>query len=940
MLKEMSTVDTTKLVPVRVNPLLVHDDERRASLDGAWQFCLDPKDAGVRGKWFDDDGALSETIEVPGSWQGQGFGDNGKERVWDFGLEARTFQAHYVGTAWYGKHFEIPADWVGRRIWLNFGGVHPSAEVWLNGVRVGENSAPFPPFGFDITQLARFGDTNFLAVRVHEENRLLGMAYSFQCKWSGLYRGVEITATGESYFEQFRAYPDVDKERISFNVRVGGLTSDKSPAKVRVSVRSLAAGSNELHFEAAVSSEELQFAIPVPSPDLWSPDKPNLYRIDAVLLRGDQVLDALSERTGFVKLSVNGKHFLINNQPYYMRGTGDFVSCPETGCPDTNRDRWRKRLTALRDYGYNYVRCQSYVYGPEYYDIADEVGLLIQSEMGMLGSWGGNTVEHTYAWPVPTPGIREAIKCQWDDVVIRDVNHPSANIYCMSNELTAPANARGVPTNFPRTAWKCYNDTKGLKPTAFVIWTDGGYHADLPGEFVNAEASTDAQTSLPVIQHEYRWWSSFPDVRAMGKYSGAARPYGAELALAAAQRHGIGHTLPLAAENSQHLQFIESKAKMEICRRDNPTLAGICHFNAMDFNLSPQVIIDEFYDRKLADSSTWLQTNGDTVIMSSLGFDDRVLSPGDTFKCDLNVSDYSHPPLNTPILEWNVTAGEQTLASGELQYAHEPFCTCSAGEISFVVPNVTAPIPARLHVTLTEGKRHFTNQWDLWIFPDVPDMWSSLRVYGTPEYTWAKHFEHAETLFPHGLSGEEEHVVIAERLDQTLVDFIHRGGRVILAASEGLVRPFNPKFGYVDGHYFFTPPANYPPYEDGHDGTIIADHPMLGQFFHEGFADFQFFRMTAYSPPIELEPLGLNQQDPVFRVMHSFPVGRSLGYLLEVRFGKGRLVLSAMDLNQTWPEARYFLAEIVKYLTREPAEPCAEVDSEIMRNLVRLTSLP
>jgi hypothetical protein len=144
----------------------------------------------------------------------------------------------------------------------------------------------------------------------------------------------------------------------------------------------------------------------------------------------------------------------------------------------------------------------------------------------------------------------------------------------------------------------------------------------------------------------------------------------------------------------------------------------------------------------------------------------------------------------------------------------------------------------------------------------------------------------------------------------------------------------------VEGHYFFTPPANYPPYEDGHDGTIIAEHPMLGLFPHDGYADLQMFRMMADSAPIELEPLGLNKQDPVVRVMHSFPVGRSLGYLVEVQYGKGRLVLCSMDLNQAWPEARCLLAEIVNYLPGEPAQHCMQVDCVVMQRLLGLTELP
>ena len=75
---------------------------------------------------------------------------------------------------------------------------------------------------------------------------------------------------------------------------------------------------------------------------------------------------------------------------------------------------------------------------------------------------------------------------------------------------------------------------------------------------------------------------------------------------------------PRFASASQRLQFLESKLKMEECRRNNPTLAGICHFNAMDANPSPQGIFTEFYQLKYADSARWRQTNGDTVLLAGL----------------------------------------------------------------------------------------------------------------------------------------------------------------------------------------------------------------------------------------------------------------------------------------------------------------------------------
>ena len=915
------------IAPVRVNPVFVHPDEARLDLSGTWGFRLDPERKGLRERWHESATVFSDPIQVPGCWQGQGFGGDGNDVLWDFRLEARIYRATYRGTGWYGRTFSLPQEWEGRRIQLNFGGAYPTPEVWLNGLRLGENHGPFVPFGFDVTDLVRPGE-NVLAVRVHELDRELGLSFGWQGNWSGLYRGVELVATEHCFIEDLRLYPSVDDESLRVRASIGGPVRGGT---LRLTVRPCGGSARPVTAEFRVRGRSLEGRLPVPAPRLWSPDHPNLYRVDVVLASGQRVLDARSECIGFVKLSCEGRQFLINGEPYYMRGTGEFIASPETGSPDFDRDRWRRKLRTVRDYGYNYVRCQSYVPTPEYLDAADEVGFIVQGEMGMLGAWGGSTVQHIYAWPQPSPLWREKLKWQWDRTVLRDLHHPSANIYCMSNELWG--------TLFPRTAWRCYRETRALKPGALVIWTDGGFSKDLPGDFVNAEANVVEQTDKTVIQHEFRWWSAFPDVRIMHKYSGAVRPYSAEMAVEAASRYGIAHVLPQAAANSQRLQYLEAKGKMEACRRDNPRIAGISHFTAMDANSSPQGIIDEFFEQKYADAAMWRQTNGDTVVMCSLNFDNRVLAEGDTLRCSLLVSDYSHPPLKKPVLEWRLTAGAKRIASGTIRYAHEPFTTCKAGELAVRIPRVSKPLAARLQVRVREGRRAFANVWDVWLFPARVRLPRSIAVHGRPRHTWLRTLKGVPVARGAALKGgRRPRLVLTERLDGALVDFMRAGGRVLLAASEGLVRPFNPKLGLSVGRYFFTIPANYGPFEDGHDGTIIAEHPMLGGMPHEGFADLQFYRMMGESPSIELESLGLNEGEPVIRVMHSYSICRPLAYLMERRVGQGGVILSALELDQSWPEARYLLAQMCAYATGRAFRPEMELSDEFVEGLMSGTA--
>jgi hypothetical protein len=927
---------TSSITPARVNPLWQHGAEHRISLDGAWSFALDADDRGCKERWFTRPDRLHESIQVPGCWQGQGFGGNGEDMLWDFQLRARTYRATYTGTGWYARAFTVPTAWQGKAVWLNFGGVHPSADVWVNGERVGAHHLPFVPFACNITPWLRWEGENAVVVRVHEHHREFGLAFDWQGHWSGLYRGVELTATGPTYLRHCGIYPDADNDLLRVVVELGGV-QPPSESVLQVVVRP-ADGETPVVARECVLPGDGTINIPVPSPRRWSPDAPHLYRVDLALRQGDETLDALSERTGFVTLSTAGHQFLINGDPYYLRGTGDFISCPETGCPDTDRARWRRKLTMLREYGYNYVRCQSFVYGPEYYDIADEVGLLVQSEMGMLGAWGGMSPMHVYQWPKPTPDNYPVLKRQWDLVVQRDAHHPSANLYCMSNEYAAP--------HFPHVAWDCYHRTKALKPTALVIWTDGGYHPEMPGDFVNAFVSTcphDLQgdpsilesCGKPVIEHECRWWSSFPDVRLKDKYEGAVRPYAIEIAERAAERQGLAHLLPRFAEASQRLQFQESKLKMEGCRRGSPTLAGICHFNAMDGNPSPQGIFTEFYERKLVDSRCWQQTNGDAVLLAGLEADHRALTAGETFRCSLLVSDFAHPPFQSPDVEWQLCAADgRTLAKGAIPYAHTPFRTCEVGEVEAVLPDVPAPVALTLHARVHEGEREITNDWSLWLFPAHSPVPAGVCRYGDPAHSWLGEWSAIPVI---EVPDATSQVLLTAIIDDKVVEYLSAGGRVILAATEGLVRPHPPNFGYV--HYYFTPPANYSPYEDGQNGTLVADHPMLGAFPHEGVADLHWFRMIDQAPPLDLEPLGLTEGEPVVRAIHRYPVCRSLGYLHEVAVGHGRLMVCGLQLSPQWVEARYLLAQLCAYAIDPSPAPAPEATPATLARLKAGTAL-
>jgi hypothetical protein len=321
-------------------------------------------------------------------------------------------------------------------------------------------------------------------------------------------------------------------------------------------------------------------------------------------------------------------------------------------------------------------------------------------------------------------------------------------------------------------------------------------------------------------------------------------------------------------------------------------------------------------------------------------FDSRVLVGGQSFRCRLLVSDFSHPPLRRPELVWEMSGDGFKPRRGNLRFRHRPFVTYPAGSVRIVLPNVGRPVAVTLQATLREGDRSLGNQWRFWVFPGRVGMPSGTGIYGRPKHTWIRKVRGASAC-PRGRpDAGHVKVLLTERIDEALVNYIRSGGRAVLAASEGLVRPFGPKLGLNVGRYFFLPPANYGPFEDGHSGTIVRRHPMLGAIPHEGFADLQLYRLIAESPPLDLKPFEPCGGEPVIRAISTYFVSHPLAYLAEFRLGKGILVISALDLNPEWPEARYLLAEVLGYVSQTGARPRAQLTDQAVQHLLDVGALP
>jgi hypothetical protein len=145
---------------------------------------------GWRGGWaqptFDDTGW--RPVTVPHTWN------------------VMPEYADYTGIAWYRRRLMLPPTAEEAHVRLRFGAVFYLAQVWWNGVYLGEHEGGYTPFEFDVSGLARPGAANVLVVRVDNQRALDRLPAALISSWSydwwhygGIVRDVTLHFSSQGY---------------------------------------------------------------------------------------------------------------------------------------------------------------------------------------------------------------------------------------------------------------------------------------------------------------------------------------------------------------------------------------------------------------------------------------------------------------------------------------------------------------------------------------------------------------------------------------------------------------------------------------------------------------------------------------------------------------------------------------------------------------------
>lgn len=411
---------------LQTGPALVSADMRQhRSLDGAWHWSVDPYRDGLTGfhggppndstrRWadtiqadvaardpralFEFDMQQSPQTHLPASWIGHG-------------PEMR----YYQGLVWYQRVFDATAPRPGTRVFLRFGAAEYHSRIYLNGQMVGEHKGGFTPFAFDVTDRLRAG-SNQITVGVDSVRNTADLPPPVTDweTYGGITRSVTLVTVPETYIDD--AWVRLTREgRIAATMRLSGPARGGRDVRLRIPALGLT-----LSGKADATG---QWTGTAPAPRAlrrWSPESPVLYDV-----RFESSTDVLPDSIGFRTVEVRGTYILLNGKSVFLRGIS--LHEEELGANPVRAitpAAARALLTEVKEgLNGNFVRLAHYPHSEVMTRMADELGLLVWSEVPVY--W---QVDWTNAETLAL--TRQTLR----DNIVRDRNRASIVLWSVANE--------------------------------------------------------------------------------------------------------------------------------------------------------------------------------------------------------------------------------------------------------------------------------------------------------------------------------------------------------------------------------------------------------------------------------------------------------------------------------------------------------------------------
>jgi hypothetical protein len=317
-----------------------------------------------------------------------------------------------------------------------------NAEVFLNGINLGyDHHTTYSHAAFDASKAINFQGLNTLVVKVGSWHTASSPSKETETQFwrnsrcPGIWDNVELCLSNNPAIQHVQVIPDLSQEKVLAKVTMKNSSTAKKRGEVRFEIREKETN-KKLSTTVSIPfklkpGEETQLSVLIPCNGIkhWTAGKegsPWLNILSTSVHLDDEVTTDTEETVfGYRSFEIKGADIFVNGQKAFFRaGNIAFSRALIRWDYLIFNDKWVRNLlsTLKNDYNYNYIRSHIGHMPSNWYDIADEVGLMIHDEWRYFHDSD------------PVGKDLEEAEIELTRWVEQNINHPSIVVWDNENE--------------------------------------------------------------------------------------------------------------------------------------------------------------------------------------------------------------------------------------------------------------------------------------------------------------------------------------------------------------------------------------------------------------------------------------------------------------------------------------------------------------------------
>lgn len=894
--------------------------QKMLDLSGNWGIALDSLEVGVKEQWYTK--SFSDRLRLPGTTDLAGMGVPGSlaPKLEKPQLLHLTRKHSYVGAAWYTREITIPKEMANRPLNLFLERVMWKSRLWIDGKEVAmPQESLTTPHQFRIVDGLAAGKhilTLCIDNRKQHDISVKDLAHAYtndtQIMWNGALGRMELSVVPRVDIHHIAVYPDIKNKRIKVIAEITNI--GKKPVKSELELQ---VTQPENHFslekkQAQVTLHEgkqtLEYDYPMGEDvKLWDEFSPDMYTLSLTCRSGKETV---SKETAFGMREIKGSQGIlsVNGNRVFLRGTLECCIFPLTGTPPMTEEGWTKVFSVAKEWGLNHLRFHSWCPPQAAFKVADKMGFYVQVELPLWSLTVGEDEK-----------TNQFLYQEFDHIIREYGNHPSFCLMSIGNELQPDfrflnsmakymkeQDNRRLYTTTTFTFEKGHGGHPEPEDEFFITqWTDNGWirgqgiFDQEPPCFNKDYSAATQEVKVPLISHEIGQYAVYPNLKEIDKYTGVLDPLNFKAVKRDLQQKGMYDKADRFLEASGKLAVQLYKEEIERAMK-TPNFSGFQLLDLHDFPGQGTALVgllDAFWDSKgVTDASFFRQFCAPVVPLAR--FAKAVYSGDENFTASVEIANYSNRDINDRRINWKLNDSEgRNISQGVLSAsAVQKGRITRLGEIYADLGKVKEAAKLTFEVSI-EGTA-WKNSWSVWVYPPI----GSYDTGG---------------------------VVLTQSIDEALAA-LDKGRKVLLSPKAGQLEGLEGKFLPV-----FWSPVHFPK-QAGTMGLLCdPQHAALRHFPTDMHSDWQWWNLVKNSKVLIAD--SLPNIEPIVESVDNFANNRRLVSVFETNCGKGKLIVSAMDLlsdSNDKPEVKQLLYSLISYMNSASFAPKSRLGEADIKSFI------